>query len=323
MKTKKLLLFIFTVLVCASCTNEIERNSTCKESIFVEELNMSIDYLKDQNVLVFESKEDFEAVVSKLELNSASNIIDLSKPFNGLHFSSIGTTFKNEGFISLYDEFVSAMDEAEKYCDTKEGYLKFKEKYSSLYFPEYGDDYSAYLPVENKYVAKLLNSKGEVMINGNIVNLIDIHSYKQLVVLGLTPPEDDSKSVTIRSVNYLELNELTEKFNSDYTRKLWVLVKLFPSSTPAVREYVKVEVCFRKKGAFGIWYNYSDSETRLGPSAEVYNTCTGYSSHDAVYYKGEGNYNENGTYIWPTIKMTLCVQYRGIYYTPYYFRVEM
>lgn len=72
------------------------------------------------------------------------------------------------------------MHEAENYYDTEEGYYKFKKKYSNLYFPEYGDDYSAYLPVKDKYVAKLLNSKGEVMINGNIVNLVDIYSYDQI-----------------------------------------------------------------------------------------------------------------------------------------------
>jgi len=86
------------------------------------------------------------------------------------------------------------MGDADNYYDTKEHYEEFKVKYASLYFPEYGDDYSAYLPVSNLKLAHLANKNGFIKINGELINCKDISSYAQLDSLGLTPPNDKQKS---------------------------------------------------------------------------------------------------------------------------------
>lgn len=117
MKTRKKLSIILSVLVCTSCANEIDKNFTSKESILVDELNVTINYLKNQNVLVFESKEDFESVVSILELRSKPNLATYLL-YYGLPVPATEITLKNDDFISMYDEYVSAMNEAEKYYDT-------------------------------------------------------------------------------------------------------------------------------------------------------------------------------------------------------------
>ncbi|MDD4437873.1 MAG: hypothetical protein PHS04_07570 [Tissierellia bacterium] len=117
MKTRKKLSIILSVLVCTSCANEIDKNFTSKESILVDELNVTINYLKNQNVLVFESKEDFESVVSILELRSKPNLATYLL-YYGLPVPATEITLKDDDFISMYDEYVSAMNEAEKYYDT-------------------------------------------------------------------------------------------------------------------------------------------------------------------------------------------------------------
>jgi len=313
MKKRKKLLIVLSALVCTSCANEIDKNFTSNESIFIDEL--SINYLKNQNVLVFESIDDFENVVSILELRSKPNLAT-HMLYNGLPVSSTDITLKDNGFTSLYDEYVSAMNEAEKYYDTKEDYLIFKEKYPTLYFPEHKDDYSAYLPVKNKFVAKLLNSKGEAMINGNIVNLIDVFSYEQLVDMGLTPPEDGSNAITTRA---LPLNQLHPAvYNSEHTRKMWVTTDVRPSTSLGVLEDIVVEVHFRAKGLFGAWYNYRNTETRLGWTETSYRIISNkYSSHD--YYWARIYQNMQPV----PFTGTLCVQYRGIDFTPFYFDVNL
>lgn len=117
MKTRKKLSIILSVLVCTSCANEIDKNFSSKESILVDELNVSINYLKNQNVLVFDSKDDFENVVSILELRSKP-ILATHMLYNDLPVPATDITLKDYGFTSLYDEYVSAMNEAEKYYDT-------------------------------------------------------------------------------------------------------------------------------------------------------------------------------------------------------------
>ena len=107
---------------------------------------------------------------------------------------NVSGLLKKEGFKSLYNVFDDAMGDADNYYDTKEHYEEFKVKYASLYFPEYGDDYSAYLPVSNLKLAHLANKNGFIKINGELINCKDISSYAQLDSLGLTPPNDKQKS---------------------------------------------------------------------------------------------------------------------------------
>lgn len=123
-------------------------------------------------MLVFSNNEEFQNVISKLYAlpttkgESAKSIDSSNEKTYDDMIQTPDITFKRNGFYSLYDYFTDAMNEAESYYDRPGGYEEFKAKYAMLYFPEEGDDYSAYLPVKDQKIAKLLNANGEVSING-------------------------------------------------------------------------------------------------------------------------------------------------------------
>ena len=148
------------------------------------------------------------------------------------------------GFTSLYDDYINALSEAEEYYVSEEGYREFKEKYSGLYFPEEGDDYSAYLPVSNEKVAMLLNPDGDVMIGNEVVNLKDIDNYEKLAECRLTP------SATIKAKATGSTYSVTVDRGSQRMRiRTWV----------KDTEYVHVEVAFYKKMGFmfsNVWFAY-------------------------------------------------------------------
>lgn len=183
-------------------------------------------------------------------------------------------TLKKYDFHSLYDDFEEAMNEAESYYDTENGYKEFKAKHSALFFAEQPEDYSAYLPVSNRTVAKFLNVNGEVEIAGTVVDLRDITSYQQLVDKSLIPKEQNL--INLKST----VNRLDDVHCND--RKLWVNAWARPGQTPIGLDKI-VEVGFRKKGFLGAWYNYS-SETTLGwTNTNIYWSKSGYSSHDYIF----------------------------------------
>lgn len=280
----KLFISIFSLLILASC-NESEKLENNAETAYINDAKLGVSIKKSNDLLVFDSNSDFQKVISIIDTFSNS-VGSVTKSVDGIdqyYYSQIinseDISLEKDGFHSLYDDFVNAMDEAESYYDRPGGYQEFKEKYSMLYFPEEGDDYSAYLPVSNKNIAKLLNSKGEVMIDGKVVNLKDINSYQQLIDLGEAPLDDELISINTKADADYPLNELpTQKCNN---RKLWVNTHLRPGSN-GVLEEIDVEVCFRKKGAFGAWYNYS-SETTLGWEPGLSYHKFGYSSHDYIF----------------------------------------
>ena len=113
-----------------------------------------------------------------------------------------------------------------------------------------GDDYSAYLPVSNLKLAHLANKNGFIKINGELINCKDISSYAQLDSLGLTPPNDKQKSKEVFSYR-------------EGKNKLWVKYSVLGTinGRPNYNAGAKFEVCFRKKGFAGIWYNRKASTT--------------------------------------------------------------
>lgn len=222
-------------------------------------------------------------------------------------------TLEEYGFLSIYDDLKIAMAEAEDYYETEEGYKQFKEKHSALFFAEQPEDYSAYLPVSNKYVAKLINVKGEVEIAGEIKDLRDITSYQQLIDLNLIPTENE-----FADLRSLPLNHLPTEYCND--RKLWVNVVTRPGTDHGVYEEILVEVCFRKKGFLGAWYNYK-SETSLGWTNGAQRDDSGYSSHDYLWAR----IYENGQPV--LFQGEMWVQFRGFGAkcgdTKYYFDVRI
>lgn len=209
-------------------------------------------------------------------------------------------------FRSLEDVYIDALKEAESYYERVGGYEEFKAKYNNLYFPEKENDYSAFRPVSSKAVAQLVNPDGYVVIGDKVVDKKDIFSYSQLEKLGLTMPKEDSHS-QLRS-GAMDVNKLSTKYNERRDRKLWVNVQmtsiLLPN-TPNIRiPMLEIEVCFRKKGILGVWYNYwSQTSLVLRGSITGVDSKSGYSSHD---YRTD-NYGRL-----KNINTTATVEYRGI-----------
>lgn len=209
-------------------------------------------------------------------------------------------------FRSLEDVYIDALKEAESYYERAGGYEEFKAKYNNLYFPEKENDYSAFRPVSSKAVARLVNPDGCVVIGDKVVDKKDIFTYSQLEKLGLTMPKEDSHS-QLRS-GAMDVNKLSTKYNERRDRKLWVNVQmtsiLLPN-TPNIRiPMLEIEVCFRKKGILGVWYNYwSQTSLVLRGSITGVDSKSGYSSHD---YRTD-NYGRL-----KNINTTATVEYRGI-----------
>lgn len=310
---------IISFLILISC----ESNSIIKETEIVNNKETSVKLKKE--ILSFDSETEFNSVLENL---NQENENALKK---GMTTRSLNSN-KIDNFHSLYDEFNEAMEVAESYYEREGGYEEFKLRFSNLYYPEYGDDYSAYLPVSDKAVAKLLNNKGEVIIDGVKKNMKDINSYEQLEKLGLTFPEKtNSHDIQVLSNNwgddpyyptlppppssdYHSISLNTDIYNADNNRRFKVNrldVRNFPT------EYwldITLEIVFRKKGFLG-WYNYS-SEGFIGVGARQRNDpVPARGTPGFGYDSGASPLSFHYLQVWPFIPpfsdFTQCVWYRG------------
>lgn len=222
-----LFLSALTFMSCSNTEDDVLQNDSNPKTLDL------FGTLVEQHdgMLKFSDELSFEQTVKNVALAQ----IGLKK-LEGFGFiPKIEYTLKDKGFHSMYDDFVEAIDESGLYYDRWEDYAEYKIKYPNLYFPEFGDDYSAYLPISNPDVAKLANSEGNIMIGDKIVSCKNISSYEELEQLGLTPPNPKKRSV---EVFYLRQGD----------DKIWV---------NAGRNWntLLFEVCFRDKGFLGIWHN--------------------------------------------------------------------
>jgi hypothetical protein len=280
---------MFVVFSCSNDTNLEQPRDDEKVKIEIPELNLSLDM--EDGLISFNDETAFINAVSALKNNQSTDVTtrsyaDISTDEKFTSTFSYESKFPKSktmskyGFISLYDDFIVAMEEAESYYDREGGYEEFKEKHSTLFFPETEDDYSAYLPTSDKDIAKLLNVNGEIIIGGEVVNMLDITSYEQLKELGIVP-NDESKWITLKSMNASPITDLSETRSKETVlpevfcnnRKLWI------NCSNVSGDLLLIEVCFRKKGAFCAWYNYS-STTRLRIDYSTWRYASGASSHD-------------------------------------------
>ena len=67
------------------------------------------------------------------------------------------------------------------------------------------------------------------------------------------------------------------------------MTRITPGSNPAIAQEIRVEVCFRKKGFLGVWYNYNEA-SRLSWEPGVFYVKSGFSSHDYIW----GRVYQNG-----------------------------
>ncbi|OAV66778.1 hypothetical protein Barb6_02517 [Bacteroidales bacterium Barb6] len=206
--------------------------------------------------------------------------------------------------MERYDE---AMSEAESYYDREGGYEEFKSKYSSLYFPEEGDDYSAYLPISDNNKAKLANADGKILIGSQEVDVRDITTYKQLVELGKTPPNESKVSLMETS----NVNGISTVIHNN--RKFWMnTYHVNQHSMQPTIPHLFIEVCFRKKGVFGIWYNYksyTEIEGNVSGVGYFKSNLNTFSSHD---YLNIIKVVSPGSDILQAVRGTVTIKFRGM-----------
>ena len=205
------------------------------ENVVNDENTIISDSSANTTILSFDSEDDFLVAVQSVR--------------SGIATKSTGI----ENFKSLYDEFDQAMAEADDYYQREGGYEEFKAKFPDLYYPEYEEDYAAFLPVSDEAIAKLLNTEGKVMIAGIEVDYRDVWSYERIVELGLGMPEYDNLAGpgTKALSDFVTLTEEKQTINSK--RKAWITRRgiEYPEACAKIG---RVDLCFRKKGALG-WYN--------------------------------------------------------------------
>lgn len=236
---------ILCLAILTSCAgNELDVKVPANKYVTVEGDKILIV----NNTLSFTDQKAFDYTLRKIKLtqNQSNN-----NPI--VYFSSANNKpNKINGFKSLYDYFYDALDEAKNYYTSKENYAKFKSKYENLYFPEYKDDYSVYLPIDDEEIARLLNTHGEVFINGKLTNLKNIDSYSRLQELGFAM-YSDPKIQTISKITPLVFplsNPI--QLNKEYIKgdvKYWLTVN------DVNHQYYEFNINFRIKGFLGFWYN--------------------------------------------------------------------
>lgn len=231
MKIFYLLISVTFITLLSACTNELD--SVVPE---VEKNNIA--------VLEFPTEADF--------------ILATQNPQKALEeVAQSNLTFK-----SLYDEYEDAWKVEEEYYASEAKYNEFKKLFPHLYFPEYEDDYSFFLPVSNEEFAKLLNPQGEVNIGGKLVSYIDIKTPQDLLKRGLLSTTKDEGIMTrTEQDNTVYLNHIPDVYGHEGDRKMWVHAR---KGVIGNRLATWVEVNFRKKGAFGRWKNYSSTVSLLG-----------------------------------------------------------
>lgn len=276
---KKLNLLLMIGVLFASCSNNIEEiqipSQDEKQAIFG----------LDKGILSFPNEVAFQNAVEKVRNNQVS-LTPLTRSSN------------SSDFESLYEEFVQAMKEAESYYDRIGGYEEFKVKFPNLYYPEHGDDYSAYLPVSDEAIAKLTNKEGKVIIAGEERDMRDVFTYEKLEELNLTLNDDDFEVIYLDEI--LQTNKADfeggipirvtpgvsyvmnkRKINAVTGRNLGYKDQYSPLTG-------EVHLVFRKRGALNIWYNHW-ALTRIRIYAGIYNTLLhsgtkdGYSSHNHLF----------------------------------------
>jgi hypothetical protein len=280
---KTFFLCVFFIALFSCSNEELVENETVIDKLTEDKAN----------ILSFSNEAEFYNSVETVRRSDNNSIETRSETIES-------------NFHSLFDEYQQALDEADFYYQSEAGYEEFKAKYPSLYFPEYKDDFSVYLPVSDESVSKLLNSEGKVLIAGKEEDFRDVFSYDKIKELGLAIPFIDNPEVEIPVVKESDIPTIeidypgsvlrssfnpqidtaftrvdqftgnmegTESFpfyNSDKKTKLWVNSYIWESNVHHGLLMIYIDVFFRKKGFLGIWYNGKASSTHWHESLTYY-----------------------------------------------------
>ena len=222
---------------------------------------MFVSCTKDQEFEVLSNSEPKTLSNSK-ETKSSIEVLEFATEADFLKAVESPAAILNylsdySSFESLYDEFEKAWLVEEDYYVSDQKYNEFKKLFPHLYFPEYKDDYSFFLPVSNDSVAKLLSPEGYVKIAEKMVNYIDIKTPQDLLRLGRLAPDN----VILTRANFV--NNIPEQMGSENDRKLWVNTEAgFAANGQA---FTKININFRKKaGLRGKWKNYKSEVSIVG-----------------------------------------------------------
>jgi hypothetical protein len=258
---------------------------------------IQFDSEEEETVLKFRDESIFLETLSLLENMTREERENWNKQFGN--------------FNSLDQMYNLAMQEADKIdFAEEEEYKQFKEKYSSfLYFPEYQDDFGAYIPFESLSYAYITDKKGRYIIGDKVVELNKINSYEQLQKSGqaLYSLEEIESNKTLKATIGYNIkrvdfkNKFAGQAASNWFRggrkngkklqfKVGRRIKPITSPNPmggnpiliGVNTSLDVEITFRKKGFLGKWYNYSsetDTEITCLNKTERFHK-SGVSSHD-------------------------------------------
>lgn len=292
----------------------------------------------DEFILKFKDTETYNKTVLELDENTRENII-------------LATDTENQ-FKSLKDIYEEAMNEADSLDFTEQEYIYFKNKYEKyLFFPEYKDDFGAYMPADDD-LSKIVSPGGHIVIGNDLITIKRINSYEELQDLGKTYySKKEEELIILRSSGSLKTHNVkgfssfwkSEEYDSGWRKggKGKKMRVKFGRKDHHGKFKWHSEVSFRKKAAFGKWYNYS-SQTSLSAVITYENRATqdfnyshkGSSSHDgyaptAFLYGGpassifDSDFNKTiiqgvDRFYFPQFNVKIKVSFRGFYQTENY-----
>lgn len=320
----KKVFYLLISVILMSCTGELETIPVNGEPIGevvdvqrvkVENTAQTKASSSDTYILKFRDRATFDRLVAQLSSGTKEN----------------AEAWENSlGFVSLNTIFENAMREAETLDESEQAYKAFKAKYGeSLYFPEYKEDYGAYLPVSNQQLAFVLNKNGEVLIGDEKVNFKDVTEYYQLQLTGEALYEADENTPSfflLTEKQYVgKQYDSGWRVNPDGDRKLKLKIgRRIYDVNPSTHYFtVKLhfEISFRKKTWLG-WSNYS-SYTKTTATYYVHGRRMDFtqeeenkSSHDH-YVTNSHDCPElqisqgNGEFATTRINGTVNIQFRG------------
>lgn len=285
---KKKLFAIVIIGMLVACSHDAEIDSISDKAI--------VGNAENSEMLSFSNEREFLCAVEALE--------------DGQPISRAVSNFK-----SLYDEYEAAWEIEDNYYDSMEKYEEFKKMFPHLYFPEYEDDYSFFLPISNENIAKLVNLEGNVLIDGKVVNYIDIKTPQDLLKLGKLYPGDiltrgAVSDPALQSKVYM--NNIPKVYNEENDRRMWVETK-----TAMKGGYFTTVICvhFNKKALLGGWKRYRSNVTLLGCLSfasgydQKFNISSETSGKGEVQFSAVDRYQPSGT---RCTAQRLDIHYQGI-----------
>lgn len=352
---KRLVTYALVSTICFfSCNDELPNNIVTPDLNPEPEFELvSIDSKSNSfspvnsNEIAFRSSEQGEYSLRFKSMASLNDLIEKKEDDANSVLSLVKNRYPD--FVSKLEIFNEAMEWADKYLDeTEESYNKWKELYGEyLYFPEYKEDYGAYIPISDLSMAALANADGKIVIGDQIVDVKDVFSYEDLLSNGKDAYYTQEEVASMRSAAAGRIYNTSERFigdeidsgwfyDSDRDRKLRfkfgrqsnkkninpIMNDPFSPGMQFAMNF-KLEISFRKKTWLG-WSNYSsetktDMEITVGgiKYTEKFYPKAGSSSHDwtserRIAWKATGE-RQNGRpiYFTPAVAAVFNTQFRA------------